>query len=111
MANQKTEGMDEAVRLQMLYLLRERVHNPTKMWDSDNNTPNPEYHAGRLLKRAEYFDREGLITIAGMDYHRRETTRFRRARENWFPVTVVVVAVLAAVCGPFFDFLWAIVLP
>ena len=95
MARQKTERMDKAVRAEIMRLLRERVNNPTKMWDSVNNTPNPEYHAGRLLKRAEYFDREGLITIAGMDYHRRETTRFRWARENWFSVFVAIVTAAA----------------
>ena len=47
MANQKTERMDKAVRDEMMRLLRERVNDPTKMWDSVNNTPNPEYQRGK----------------------------------------------------------------
>ena len=97
MANQKTERMDKSVHCAMMRLLQERVNNPTKIWNWDATTPNPEYHAGRLLTRADYFDSQSCITIAGMDYHRRETTRFRRARENWFPLSVAVIAFVGTV--------------
>ena len=101
MAQQKTERMDKAVRAEVLRILRERVNDPTKMWDSVNNTPNPEYHAGRLLKRAEYFDREGLITIAGMDYYRRETTNpiLTWLRSNWFAVIVAGCTIGVSIVG------------
>ena len=101
MANEETDRMYKAVRKQMLRLLRERVNDPTKMWDSVNNTPNPEYHAGRLLKRAEYFDREGLITIAGMDYHRRETANpvLTWLLANWFGVIVAGCTIGVSIWG------------
>ena len=110
MARQKTERMRKVIRDESLRLLGERVNDPTLHWIRAR-AKDDELFAGQLLKDARYFTDDGRITIAGMDYHRRETTRFRRARENWFPVTVVVVAVLAAMGGPFFDFLWGIVLP
>ena len=118
MANEETDRMYKAVRKQMLRLLRERVNDPTLQMRTEVNSPqNTCEIATMLLVRAGYVTRfgeakaTGHITLAGMDYYRRETKRFRWAQENWFPVAVVFVAVVAAMGGPVFDFLWGIVLP
>ena len=102
MANQIPESMDKAVRVEMMRLLRERVANPTLVLDVSYLSPgltNPPHSlrtvAATQLLDAEYLNRLGLITLAGMDYFRRETTRFRWARENWFPVFVAVLTSVA----------------
>ena len=106
MARQKPERTHKTVRDEMLRLLRERVHNPTEIWDSSTKKPHPEYHAGRLLKRAEYFDREGFITIAGMDYYRKETQPIRTwLRANWFGVIVSIIATAATMFAAVSNFL------
>ena len=98
MANQKTQRMDKVVRDEMMSLLGERVNDPTlKMRTQGNPTMNTCEIATQLLVRAGYVTQfgeakaTGYITLAGMDYHRRETTRFRWARENWFSVFVAVM--------------------
>ncbi len=91
MANQKTKRMDKAIRAEMMRLLRERVNNPTLHWLRSRVKSDDELFAGQLLKDAGYFAGDGRITIAGMDYYRRETMQFRWARENWFPAFVAVL--------------------
>ena len=94
MANQKTQRMGKAVWDEALRLLGERVADPTLRWD-DRKLKNGDIEntAGILLQDAGFLRRTHpyRITLAGMDYHRRETTRFRWARENWFPVFVAVL--------------------
>jgi hypothetical protein len=113
MAQQKTESMDKAVHCEIMRLLRERVNDPTDPWEWFSGLPQKEWVAGDLLKGAYYLDENGRITLAGMDYHRQQTAKPIPTwiKSNWFAVAVAVATVLAAVCGPFFDFLWGIVLP
>ena len=114
MANQNTERMDTAVREELLKILRERVKNPTLDWETVVLNPSTaEGVAALQLIRAKYLTpEEGHITLAGTDYYRKESRPIRTwLKVNWFAVAVAVATVLAAVCGPFFDFLWGIVLP
>ena len=103
MAQQKTESMDKAVHCEIMRLLREGTKNPTLMWDQFESDPDGKFREGDLmqarylLQQAEYFSPDGRITLAGMDYHRRETTQFRWARENWFPLSVAVIAFVGTV--------------
>ena len=114
MANQIPESMDKAVRVEMMRLLRERVNDPTLQMRTEWG-PHPDTReiAAHLLVRTEYVSHTGYITLAGMDYYRRQTANQITTwlKTNWFAVAVAVATVLAAVCGPFFDFLWGIVLP
>ncbi len=50
--------------------------------------PEIELVAGEVLANASLITNDGRITLAGMDYYRRETMRFRWLQENWFPVFV-----------------------
>ena len=90
MANRKTEridmDMDKEVRDQIMQLLRERVENPTLPLDTFvSNPPHiPRTVAAAQLRDAKYVNGVGLITLAGMDYYRRETMRCRWVRETGF---------------------------
>ena len=102
MAQQKTENMDKAVRAEMMGLLRERVANPTLKLDVSYLSPwftNPPHGlptvAAAQLRGAGYVNELGLITLAGIDYYRRETKRFRWLRANGFPVFVAVLTSVA----------------
>ncbi|MCY4556564.1 MAG: hypothetical protein OXF79_09370 [Chloroflexi bacterium] len=104
---------DAAVRIAMLELLRQRVNDPRFLWEYHTDMPSEEFAAGELLKNSGYLNVEGGITLAGIDYYRRETASpvLTWLKANWFAVVVAAATVSAAVCGPFFDFLWRIVLP
>ena len=101
MANQKTEGMDKAVRDEMMRLLRERVNDPTRHWIARNGMPDDERNAGRLLKDALYMDQSGMITLAGMDYYRQLTANpvLTWLRSNWFAVIVAGCTIGVSVFG------------
>ena len=113
MANQETERMGREVEAEMMRLLRERVADPTKNWDTHLNMPDDEWAAGNLLKGAGLLFDNGTITLAGMECYRLATANRVTSwlKTNWFAVTVAVATVSAVVCGPFFDFLWGVVLP
>ena len=91
MADRHAERTDKEVRYTMLEMLRERVADPTKIWRPTGETTEIERVAGNLLADAGLIVTNGEITLAGMDYYRRETKRFKWLRENWFPVFVAVV--------------------
>ena len=101
MANQNTERMDKAVRDEMMRLLRERVNNPTRHWIATNGLPDDESNAGRLLKEASYINQSGRITLAGMDYYRKETTNpiLTWIRANWFAVIVAGCTIGVSIVG------------
>ncbi len=112
MATTRTGNNDKAVRRQVLRILGERIDDPMLDWETISLEPETwEGVAARQLRQAEYLTSEGYITLAGADYYRRETTHFRWLRQNWFPVAVAAATIIAMVGGPFFDFLWAGVLP
>ena len=102
MANQKTERMDKAVRDEMMRLLRERVEDPTfERWYSYTDTPEVERSAGTILKNADLLTEFGLITLAGMDYHRRETANpvLTWLKANWFGAIVAGCTIGVSVWG------------
>lgn len=88
MADREAARTDKEIRDTMLAMLRERVADPTKMWRPTGATPEIERVAGNILADAGLIVVNGGITLAGMDYYRWETRRFRWLRENWFPVFV-----------------------
>ena len=82
------------IRDESLRLLGERVADPTLLWDDgEPKNGGNEITAGVMLQDAGFLRRTHpyRITLAGMDYYRRETKRFMWARENWFPVFVAVL--------------------
>ena len=103
MANQKTEGMDTAVRAEMMRLLRERVRNPTLMWTAPHGRrPTAELRAALILKEAGFLNSQsGAITLAGMDYYRKETTNpvLTWLRSNWFAVIVAGCTIGVSIFG------------
>ena len=113
MEKQETERMDKLVKDERMRLLRERVAEPTKFWQARPTTPDPEFVAGHQLKGAGLLFDNGTITLAGMECYRLATANRVTSwlKTNWFAVTVAVATVSAVVCGPFFDFLWGVVLP
>ena len=112
MARDETEGMDGIVKKEVLRLLRNQIDDPYSFWVASGGKPQQEYVAAGLLKSAEYLSKNGKITLAGVDYYRREARPVRTwMRINWFPLTVAAITVGAAVLKPGVDFLWGIVLP
>ena len=101
MAQQKTERMDKKIRDEMMRLLQERVNDPTLHWTRARVKCDDELFAGQLLKDARYFTDDGRITIAGMDYHRRETAKpiLTWIRANWFAVVVAGCTIGVSVFG------------
>ena len=108
MAQQKTERMDKAVRDEMMGLLKERVANPKLVLDVSYLTPgfvNPPHSlrtvAAAQLWGAKYVNNLGLITLAGMDYYRRETANPVPTwlRSNWFAVIVAGCTIGVSVWG------------
>ena len=102
MANQKTERMDKAVRDEMMRLLRERVEDPTfERWYSYTDTPEVERSAGIILKDAGLLNENGYITLAGMDYYRKQTANsiLTWLRANWFAVIVAGCTIGVSVFG------------
>ena len=102
MAQQKTGRMDKAVTAEVLRILGEGVNDPTLQIRTQMNwPPNTCTIATQLLVRAGYVTPFGLeratgyITLAGMDYFRQETKRFRWLRANAFPVFVAVLTAAA----------------
>ena len=101
MSNQKPERMDKAVRADMLRLLRERVDDPSSFWSSHMGLPRAEWVAGNLLQDAGLLTENGWITLAGIDYYRRETANpvLTWLRSNWFAVIVAGCTIGVSVWG------------
>ena len=110
MANQKTERTDKVVRDEMMRLLREGTKDPTFTWSPFDKGPDGEFRegdltqAGYLLQQAEYFSGRGgggRITLAGMDYYRRETAdRFLTwLGNNWFGAIVAGCTIGVSIWG------------
>ena len=96
MANQKTERMDKEVRNQIIRILSERAENPMLDWSTVSfDEETPEWVAAGQLREAGFLSGLGYITLAGQDYHREETKRFRWLRANGFPVFVAVLTSVA----------------
>ena len=74
----------------MLTILRELSENPDGFWDSHMGLPHVEWAAGNLLHNAGLLTENGRITLAGMDYYRKETANplLTWLRANWFAVIV-----------------------
>ncbi len=100
--------MDKAVRAEMMRLLKERVANPTLVLDV--RYPNPRFFsppyslrsvAAAQLLEAGHLNKLGLITLAGMDYYRRETANpvLTWLRSNWFAVIVAGCTIGVSVWG------------
>ena len=90
MAKQETKRIDKAVRAEMMRLLRKLVENPTEQWPEHAGMDEIQISAGNILKGARLLDISGFITLAGMDYYRRETANplLTWLRANWFAVIV-----------------------
>lgn len=105
MDNCGTEAMDKAVRQEVLRLLGDRVKNPTLRLEYPTyNMTAPENQAFQMLTEANYLRDDGRITLAGMDYYRKETDPLGTwLKANWFAVFVAVLTtlgtILAAACG------------
>ena len=103
MAQQKTERMDKKVRADMMGMLRERVENPTLRLDFEvaEMRVDPRLVAIGILVHANFLDRHGRITLAGMDYYRKETTNpiLTWIRANWFAVIVAGCTIGVSVFG------------
>ena len=101
MARQVTRRVDKAVRDEMMRLLEEHVINPTGKWDPVLGTPDVERAAGFLLTNAGFFDQHGCITLAGMDYYRKETANpvLKWLWSNWFAVIVAGCTIGVSVWG------------
>ena len=101
MANQKTERMDKSVRAEVLRILRERVNDPSRGLVFTMGTPDAERVAGNLLRNAGLLTEHGSITLAGIDYYRRETTNpiLTWLRANWFAVIVAGCTIGVSIFG------------
>ena len=75
--------------------------NPTKEWIPHMGTTKAEVAAGFLLRNAELFGEHGLITLAGMDYYRKETANpvLTWLRSNWFGVIVAGCTIGVSIWG------------
>ena len=101
MAGREAERKDKEVRDTMLAMLRERVADPTKMWRPTGGIPQIERVAGNILADAGLIAENGLITLAGMDYYRKETANpvLKWLRSNWFAVIVAGCTIGVSVWG------------
>ena len=101
MANQKTERMDKEVRAEVLRILREQVNDPSRGLVFTMGMPNAERVAGNLLRNAGLLTEHGSITLAGMDYFRKETANPIRTwiRANWFAAIVAGCTIGVSVFG------------
>ena len=97
MKKKRDERNDKAVKKQALRILRERIENPMLGWDTVlRELWKPEGLAAEQLVRAEYLTNDGHITLAGVDYYRRDAHKIRTwLAGNWFPA--FVAALTAAV--------------
>ena len=92
MSDPKPGRLGAAIRGETIRLLGERFNNPmVSLWDWEYLPDSPEKTAITLLIQAGYLDGDAKITLAGMDYYRLETKRFRWLRTNAFPVFVAVL--------------------
>ncbi len=104
MAEHETERMEKQVRSEVLRLLCERVRNPTLRWPiTGAGRTAAENAAGLMLIAAGYFDTTDRhrITLAGMDYYRKETANpvLTWLRSNWFAVIVAGCTIGVSVWG------------
>ena len=98
MAAQKADHMDKAVRAKMMEMLKDRVNDPTKLYIRRHGMSQIEAVAGDILADAGLIASNGRITLAGMDYYRREAHPARTwLRSNWFPVFVSVFTAAATI--------------
>ncbi len=92
----------------MMRLLREGVRNPTfTVSHLPTNRTAEESQAFRLLFYAGYFAQEGRITLAGMDYYRKETANpvLTWLWANWFAVIVAFMTTAATAFAGVSNFL------
>ena len=101
MARQKTQRMDKVVRDEMMWMLRERVKDPTVTVIEPRNDALVLSNAVALLRQAGYLDEQAGITLAGMDYHRQQTANpvLTWLRANWFAVIVAGCTIGVSVFG------------
>lgn len=103
MAKQETENMDKVVRAEMMRMLRERVNNPMReVVDFEYEDGTPQKTATDILLYAGYLQPGfGTITLAGMDYYRRETANpvLTWIGSNWFTAIVAGCTIGVSVWG------------
>ena len=98
MAAQDADRMDKADKAKMMEILKDRVNDPTKLHLQTHGMSPIEGVAGDILADARLIVRNGRITLAGMDYYRREAHPVRTwLRGNWFPVFVSVFTASATI--------------
>lgn len=85
----------------MLGILRERVKDPALLWEYAIGMPDESFVAGELLKNDRFLTAEGAITLAGMDYYRRETANrvVTWLGANWFAAIVAGCTIGVSVWG------------
>ena len=93
--------MDKLVRDEMMRLLAERVNDPTLEWFASGSASRAENSAGIILQKANLFNEYGMITLAGMDYYRKETASrlLTWLRANGFAVTIAGCTIGVSVWG------------
>ena len=101
MAKRETRRMDKAVHDDMMRLLRERMNDPTLEWFPSSGASKVENSAGIILQRANLFNEYGMITLAGMDYYRKETANrlLTWLRANGFAVAIAGCTIGVSVWG------------
>lgn len=107
MARQDAESTYKAIRREMMGLLRERIQDPTLPLDLVA-TPNASNRvvAGRQLMNAGHLDGTGRITLAGMEYYRKQTRPiWTWILSNWFVVIVALMTTTATAFAGVSNFL------
>ena len=81
--------------------LKERVNDPTIYWIGTHGKKSAELLAGSILTEAGFITRNGMITLAGMDYYRQLTANpvLTWLRSNWFAVIVAGCTIGVSIFG------------
>ena len=104
MVMQKNKGRDKLVWDEMMRLLGERVKNPMLIawdWEWERDEDTHVKSAYMILMSAGLVDWEGRITLAGVDYYRRETANpvLTWLKANGFAVTIAGCTIAVSVWG------------
>ena len=104
MRSSEKQRTGNLVRRECLRLLAERYDDPKMIWrETEEGRIGEENVAGLMLIEAGFLAGNDLhrITLAGMDYYRKETANpvVVWLKANWFAVFVAVMTASATIVG------------
>ena len=95
----ETQDAKAEVREATMRILKLLVNNPKTRWVNDYPDTYAEISAAAMLKQAGYLDHRGRITLAGSDYHRKETADpfLTWWNNNWFGAIVAFCTLVSTI--------------